>query len=47
MWEFRGVSEQNDLKHLDLVPIDEKVTNHVYKFLFFLPTYMHAYFSLK
>lgn len=25
MWEFRGTNEQNEIKHLDLVVIDEKV----------------------
>lgn len=25
MWEFRGTNEQNDIKHLDLVLIDQKV----------------------
>lgn len=24
MWEFRGTNEQNDIKHLDLVLIDQK-----------------------
>jgi replication factor A1 len=25
MWEFRGTNEQNDIKHLHLVLIDQKV----------------------
>jgi replication factor A1 len=28
MWEFRGTNEQNDIKHLDLVLIDQKVPYH-------------------
>jgi replication factor A1 len=38
MWEFRGGNEQDDLKHLDLVLIDEKVVDLISNFPFHLVT---------
>lgn len=46
MWEFHGQNEQNEIKHLDLVLIDQKVCILLDVQIFITPFFNKSFFDI-